>query len=81
METAHSRIMSANESFLSLKDYDNLRDRLNQYCLSNDLVNLRQLLIDAPTGFNPTGGISDLTWGYQTEGDVHSLELLNQNCG
>lgn len=81
LETAHSRIMSANESFLSLKDYDNLRDRLNQYCLSNDLVNLRQLLIDAPTGFNPTGGISDLTWGYQTEGDDHSPELLKQNCG
>lgn len=61
-ETVHPRIMVANEVSLSLKEYNALLADLNQNCSSNDLESVRQALINAPTGFEPSDGISDLVW-------------------
>lgn len=61
-ETVHPRIMAANEVSLSLKEYNALLADLKQNCSSNDLESVRQALIDAPTGFKPSDGISDLVW-------------------
>jgi FlaA1/EpsC-like NDP-sugar epimerase len=61
-ETVHPRIMAANEVSLSLKEYKALLADLKQNCSSNDLESVRQALINAPTGFKPSDGISDLVW-------------------
>lgn len=61
-ETVHPRIMAANEVSLSLKEYNALLADLKQNCSSNDLESVRQALINAPTGFKPSDGISDLVW-------------------
>ncbi|PMK05018.1 nucleoside-diphosphate sugar epimerase/dehydratase [Vibrio sp. 10N.261.55.A7] len=69
-QTAHERIMTANERFLSMADYNKLIDALDAACHEFDHDKIRQLLLDAPTDFNPTDGIGDLVWKAQhCEGD------------
>ncbi len=61
-ETAHPRIMTANERFLPLKQYLDLIGSLDKACDSFEQDKIRELLINAPTDFNPTDGIGDLVW-------------------
>ncbi|MEZ8100523.1 polysaccharide biosynthesis protein [Vibrio bivalvicida] len=61
-ETAHPRIMTANERFLPLDQYIALTDRLDKACHDFEHDKIRELLIEAPTDFNPTDGIGDLVW-------------------
>ncbi|WP_262368438.1 polysaccharide biosynthesis protein [Marinomonas sp. IMCC 4694] len=61
-ETQHERIMTAKERFLPLNEYVETMDRLDQACHDFDHEKIRQLLIDAPTDFQPTDGIGDLVW-------------------
>ncbi len=61
-KTAHERIMTANESFLPLEEYQVLIDTLDEACHNFDHETIRQLLIHAPTEFKPTDGIGDLVW-------------------
>ncbi|MCE4935490.1 nucleoside-diphosphate sugar epimerase/dehydratase [Aliivibrio fischeri] len=61
-KTAHERIMTANEEFLPLNEYNQLLDDLDTACHNFDHATIRQLLIDAPTGFAPVDGIGDLVW-------------------
>lgn len=60
--TAHERIMTAQEDFLPLDEYNALLDKLDTACHDFDHEGIRQLLLDAPTGFNPVDGIGDLVW-------------------
>ncbi|UGA54999.1 polysaccharide biosynthesis protein [Vibrio sp. VB16] len=60
--TAHERIMSAKETFLPFDEYKVLLDDLDNACHHFEHERIRQLLLDAPTGFNPTDGIGDLVW-------------------
>ncbi|MEZ8825268.1 polysaccharide biosynthesis protein [Vibrio amylolyticus] len=64
-QTAHERILTANERFLSMTDYNKLIDALDTACHEFDHDRIRQLLLDAPTDFNPTDGIGDLVWKAQ----------------
>ncbi|MGF1721702.1 polysaccharide biosynthesis protein [Vibrio kyushuensis] len=64
-QTAHERIMTANERFLLLEDYNQLISSLDSACHDFDHDKIRQLLLDAPTDFNPTDGIGDLVWKAQ----------------
>ncbi|MDT0627745.1 nucleoside-diphosphate sugar epimerase/dehydratase [Alteromonas sp. W364] len=61
-ETFHERIMTANEAMLSWEDLEPLLDELDTVCHNFDHEKIRQILLDAPTGFNPTDGICDLVW-------------------
>ncbi|KJY84169.1 nucleoside-diphosphate sugar epimerase [Vibrio galatheae] len=61
-ETAHPRIMTANERFLPLEKYIELTDRLDKACHNFEHDKIRELLLEAPTDFNPTDGIGDLVW-------------------
>ena len=65
--TAHERIMTAQEDFLPLAEYNNLLDKLDSACHDFDHEMIRQLLIDAPTGFSPVDGIGDLVWKAQEQ--------------
>lgn len=60
--TAHERIMTANERSLPLDEYQALISALDEACHNFDHEKIRQLLLDAPTDFNPTDGIGDLVW-------------------
>ncbi|MEF1308597.1 nucleoside-diphosphate sugar epimerase/dehydratase [Vibrio mytili] len=61
-KTAHERIMTAHEVHLPLDDYEGLLDKLDLACHGVDHERIRELLLQAPTGFNPTDGIGDLVW-------------------
>ncbi|ETX12591.1 nucleoside-diphosphate sugar epimerase [Marinomonas ushuaiensis DSM 15871] len=61
-ETQHQRIMTANERFLSLLDFVVMMNKLDKACHEFDHVKIRELLIEAPTDFQPTDGIGDLVW-------------------
>ncbi|WP_305405721.1 nucleoside-diphosphate sugar epimerase/dehydratase [Photobacterium leiognathi] len=61
-ETSHSRIMTANERFLSLDEYQHILDLLDKACHDFKHEDIRQILLDAPTDFNPTDGIGDVVW-------------------
>lgn len=61
-ETQHMRIMTANEQFLSLCDFENTMNQLDKACHDFDHEKVREILIAAPTDFHPTDGIGDLVW-------------------
>lgn len=65
--TAHERIMTAHEDFLPLDEYNALLDKLDTACHYFDHEGIRQLLLDAPTGFSPVDGIGDLVWKAEQE--------------
>ncbi|QIA64422.1 polysaccharide biosynthesis protein [Vibrio astriarenae] len=62
--TAHERIMTANEVFLSIEKYEELLEKLDLACHSFDHESIRELMLEAPAGFKPTDGIGDLVWNY-----------------
>jgi FlaA1/EpsC-like NDP-sugar epimerase len=61
-ETFHERILTANEAMLSWEELSPILDKLDKACHNFDHEIIRQILLDAPTGFNPTDGICDLVW-------------------
>ncbi|MBE0376684.1 polysaccharide biosynthesis protein [Pseudoalteromonas prydzensis] len=61
-ETPHERIMTANEAMLPLPELNVFLEAFDIACHNFDHEMIRQLLLDAPTGFNPTDGICDLVW-------------------
>jgi len=61
-ETSHERIMTANEVMLPLAELNVFLEALDIACHNFEHETIRQLLLDAPTGFNPTDGICDLVW-------------------
>ncbi|PTO51490.1 nucleoside-diphosphate sugar epimerase [Vibrio splendidus] len=60
--TAHERIMTAQEVFLPVDEYDTLLESLDLACHNLEHESIRKLLLDAPTGFKPTDGVGDLVW-------------------
>ena len=80
-QTAHERIMTAHEVHLPLEEYDLLLNELDFACHSMDHENIRTLLLNAPTGFNPTDGIGDLVWNHnQSEVDYSdSIKFISQS--
>lgn len=61
-ETTHERIMTASEVMLPFAELNVFLEALDIACHNFDHETIRQLLLDAPTGFNPTDGICDLVW-------------------
>ncbi|ANQ15919.1 polysaccharide biosynthesis protein [Vibrio natriegens] len=77
--TSHERIMTAHEVYLPLEEYESLLDELDFACHNMDHVRIRELLLEAPTDFNPTDGISDLVWNQSqvSQTEVKKTELEN----
>jgi FlaA1/EpsC-like NDP-sugar epimerase len=61
-KTLHERIMTANERFLSLPEFVSTMEQLDKACHDFDHEKIRNILIAAPTDFQPTDGIGDLVW-------------------
>jgi FlaA1/EpsC-like NDP-sugar epimerase len=77
--TSHERIMTAHEVYLPLDEYESLLDELDFACHNMDHVRIRELLLAAPTDFNPTDGISDIVWSQSqvSQTKVNQAELEN----
>ncbi|WP_166112045.1 nucleoside-diphosphate sugar epimerase/dehydratase [Pseudoalteromonas sp. Z9A5] len=66
-QTSHERIMTAQEIMLPLSELNVFIDDMDNACHNFEHEKIRQLLLDAPTGFNPTDGICDLVWNAKSE--------------
>ncbi|NOH63941.1 nucleoside-diphosphate sugar epimerase/dehydratase [Vibrio sp. RE88] len=76
-ETAHPRIMTANERFLPLDEYIEVIDKLDKACHNFEHDKIRKLLLEAPTDFNPTDGIGDLVWQKLHEGKEEQMDTIH----
>ncbi|EMT2222503.1 polysaccharide biosynthesis protein [Neisseria gonorrhoeae] len=65
-KTGHPRIMTADETMLPWHELSALLDHIRTACDRYDQQAIRDLLVNAPTGFTPTGGICDLLWVCET---------------
>lgn len=63
--TRHPRIKTANEVYLKWPELNELLIKLSRACEHYDLATIRELMLSAPTGFNPTDGIGDLLYKVQ----------------
>ncbi len=61
-QTQHQRIMSANESYLGWDKFSVVLDKLEKACHELKHQDIRSILLEAPTGFNPIDEIGDLVW-------------------
>ena len=59
-QTAHPRIMAADEVSMAWKDMADLLRQLEHYCENFAVAQIVQLITEAPTGFNHSSPISDL---------------------
>jgi FlaA1/EpsC-like NDP-sugar epimerase len=78
-DTFHERIMTANEAMLSWEDLEPMLEQLDKMCHSFDHEGIRDILLNAPTGFNPTHGICDLVWAARQpkELSIQTAEVIN----
>ena len=60
--TDHPRIMRAIESFIPYNQLQIFMQQLSAALDSQDCDRVREILIDAVSGYNPTNGIDDLAW-------------------
>ncbi len=74
--TDHKRIMTAQEVCLTPQEYEGLFQRLDKACHDFDHETIRALLLEAPTGFNPTDGIGDLVW--HASHNTDELDVKNE---
>ncbi|MGY2575705.1 polysaccharide biosynthesis protein [Vibrio sp. C8] len=75
--TSHERIMTANEQFLPIETFSFILDNLDKACHNFDHEKIRQILLEAPTGFNPTDGIGDLVWNVKQEVSSNIVDFKN----
>lgn len=54
--------MTANERYLPLAEFEQHLNELDKACHAFNHERIRELLLEAPTDFNPTDGIGDLVW-------------------
>ncbi|QPB84621.1 NAD-dependent epimerase/dehydratase family protein [Pseudoalteromonas rubra] len=74
-ETSHERIMTAKEVMLPLEELKVFLDALDIACHNFEHEQIRQLLLDAPTGFNPTDGICDLVWNARLSMEMEVVKM------
>lgn len=60
--TSHPRIMTAHEDMLSWTELENYLEQMDAACTNFEHDVIRNLLLEIPTGFQPTDGICDLVW-------------------
>jgi len=60
--TTHERILCAHEAMLSWSELDIVLRQLDGACNIHDLSEIINILLTAPTGFNPSDDICDFVW-------------------
>ncbi|GAA5214045.1 hypothetical protein GCM10025776_05110 [Corallincola platygyrae] len=72
--TSHERIMAADEVYLNWNELEVMLSKLDLACHNFDHDSIRALLLEAPTGFDPTDGIGDLVWQARQDGIESEVE-------
>ena len=75
--TEHERIMTANELYLTWKEYSVILDRLDAACHDFDHELIRDILLSTPTGFAPTDGICDLVYQQKAKNRASVKKVVN----
>jgi len=73
--TEHTRIMVAEEAYLSWAETEQLIEKLDKACSQFNCEDIQKLLITAPTGFNPDHKIEDALW--KENSNQESSAILN----
>ena len=76
--TTHSRIMTAKEKFLAWPEISIYLQELKLACADNDQVKIRKILLEAPTDFKPSDGISDLLWETNKSNPKNIVQILSK---
>ncbi len=74
--TSHERIMTAQEVMLNWNELEPLLTKLDLACHHFDHELIREILLNAPTGFNPTDGICDLVWQQKDKVQPGTAEII-----
>ncbi|AAZ24654.1 polysaccharide biosynthesis protein [Colwellia psychrerythraea] len=74
--TSHERIMTAQEVMLDWDELEALISRLDDACHAFDHELIREILLKAPTGFNPTDGICDLVWQQKSTLQQYTADII-----
>ena len=74
--TTHERIMSAKEVMLDWHELELVLEQLDGACHEFNHELIREILLKAPTGFNPTDGICDLVWQQKEQEPVRTAEVI-----
>lgn len=61
-KTEHSRILTAEEHYLPFDQLSSVLVQLDQACKNGDYMSIREILLNAPTDFNPTTEIVDVLY-------------------
>lgn len=77
--TMHERIMTAQEVMLDWDKLAVLLSRLDEACSASDQILIREILLEAPTGFNPTDGICDLLWPHVVREQRKVADVITLN--
>ena len=75
--TDHPRIMTADEVFLEWKEIQKIIEHLDKACHNFEHQTIRNILLNAPTDFNPSDGICDLVWSEKMTQNV--VDILPAN--
>ena len=75
--TEHGRIMTANELYLTWKEYSVILERLDAACHDFDHELIRDILLSTPTGFAPTDGICDLVYQQKAKNIASVNKVIN----
>ena len=75
--TIHERIMTAQEAMLGWHELEPLLVRLDNACHEFNHELIRELLLSAPTGFNPIDGICDLVWQQKNEMPLKTAQVID----
>jgi FlaA1/EpsC-like NDP-sugar epimerase len=73
--TEHSRIMKATEERLSWSELSAMISKIDLACQRYDLELVHELILQMPTGFQPSDGINDLVW--RKLNTLPNTQLLN----
>ena len=75
--TIHERILTAKEVMLDWPKLELLLAKLDEACHGFNHELIRELLLSAPTGFNPTDGICDLVWQQNKSAQQKTAKIIN----
>ena len=80
LPTEHSRIMKGREISLVWPEVEKILEQIDHYSHIFDCHSVREVLLNAPLGYNPSNQIDDLVWN-QTQNDAvpeSSLDSANE---
>lgn len=60
--TDHPRIMRSNEISMNNQDLNSMLDSISTSLKEGNLQQVREIMISAPTGFNPSSPLTDVLW-------------------